>query len=157
MQTELLSLITQQPVQKADIVCCPYCQSILFQLLESQSTLLGYARCADPNHYTYTYRCSSCEKRFHVNVKRPNMWITDTTGRVIKGVSDCWENVIYTCAECGGDVVRSYLNLDGTTRNPNTGLNYHLTDKSIVADFQTKWECVVCLKSCITSVGMWFV
>lgn len=143
----LLPIIVQRPVTKKKITECPLCGGTHFKCIESYSTLLGCSGNEDPNHYTHVNRCDDCGKKFVVNTKYDNIWVTDYDGHVLYGVSNCFETVIYTCSSCGGDVVKSHLTLDGRVMGSHEGLSSSLVDGQIYSDYQTKWECVVCLLS----------
>ena len=93
---------------------CPYCNSSHVKS-EGQSTTLVAGKY---NHLWEACECLNCHKKFTLETKeqgmfkRPIRWITSPEKRILKGIPACFENYIYTCNKCGGEVHRKHLELN---------------------------------------------
>jgi DNA-directed RNA polymerase subunit RPC12/RpoP len=73
----------------------------------------------DDGHLWEGYTCQECGLRFVRESKDGNVWYTPRAGRdVLAGLPNCALDYRYTCADCGGPVVRSYTLPDGHTPAP---------------------------------------
>lgn len=141
----LLNIIVQRPVVKRAIKCYSCAESL--KLVSTLTTLLGFLPGGeDPNHITHSMVCGGCNKKYIVNYKSNNMWVTEyEIPRVIEGVSSCFETVIYTCSDCGGDVVQTHYDLDGRLKDSNEGLmTSYIEGRGYAPQYITRWGCVVC-------------
>ena len=109
--TELTELVTQRKLEGEP--ACPRC-GCDYTVTEITTTLVGIVDGIDANHKWESSVCSSCQFAFIVESKRGNTWITKDS-KVLAGLPNCFEDYIYTCAHCNGNVVRKYTVEDGCT------------------------------------------
>lgn len=154
MIKELLEIIQQTPLpeKKWRDIECPYCGSEHVEVESTSHTLVGYpGKFDDRNHYWYHCLCKSCGKNCIKERKGKNVWYTEK-GRVLKGVSSCFENYIYTCKSCGGDIVRKHTKLDGREldrikldeETEIVGLSTKHIDGKWVKQYRTFYYCKSC-------------
>lgn len=151
MNPALENLVANRPLPERPSAhaTCPYCGSRELTHHGTMSTLIGGGdgtRDGDPNHRTSYYTCVTCRGRFTRETKSGNVWYTamevrvepsstdDTTlimqamttalgpPKLLRGVTNCFEAVAYTCAHCGGSVTRRHTQPDG--RTPTSTLSY---------------------------------
>lgn len=111
---EFLELVKERPDPKLwkRGLFCPYCKSKNVDNLGTRSTLVGYIG-KDLNH-THTYcRCQDCNNEFIRETKGfDNVWFTAPDGKVLLGIPYCFENYVYTCKHCGGDVIKIWYDIN---------------------------------------------
>jgi transcription elongation factor Elf1 len=94
---------------KRENLDCPFCNSTNIKFNGSRQTLVGGRN----NHIWNNFRCKDCGKDFIFEVKESEKdidficWITKDK-KILKGIPGCYEDYIYTCNKCGGDVHRIY-------------------------------------------------
>jgi len=115
---QLKDIIAQQPDPsfKLNQTICPYCNGTDVKERGKETTCVGHLGTRpedDPNHVWVFCECQKCMKEFTKEYKLGNVWYT-SKGRVLKGMSNCFESYIYTCKACGGDIRRHWVNRDGT-------------------------------------------
>jgi hypothetical protein len=110
---EFLKLVKERPNRKLwkKGVFCPYCNSKDVTISHTTTTLFGYTG-KDMNH-THTYcHCNKCNKDFiRETCGFDNVWFTDHRGKVLLGIPYCFEDYIYTCKHCSGDVHRVWFDV----------------------------------------------
>lgn len=117
----LFELVTQRPEDRlrdwgVNPECPRGCPNAKIERTEPTSmTLVGGGKQA--NHTWSPFRCLSCGTEFVVESKAGNTWATTSRGegRVLCGIPSCFESYVYTCAKCGGDVLRHFTETDGET------------------------------------------
>lgn len=99
---ELFEIVTNRPSEykSLDQCKCPYCQSKKLKSRGYSTTLAGMN-----NHEWHDYSCSDCGKRFTIERKGSNIWMTEKGGRILNGMPSCFESYIYTCSKCGGGCI----------------------------------------------------
>lgn len=140
----LLTLIQQRPTSyvEGEPVACPSCGEPSKPYSES-STLVG----GDRNHFWKYHSCSKCSYKFVQEHKRDKQWVTVKTEsgqKVLSGVSTCFENYVYTCRHCGGDVVRKYKNLDGSPHTSGVLSASKSPDGTWKNNYRTSYQCQAC-------------
>ena len=109
--TELTELVTQRKLEGE--AACPRC-GCDFKTYGTGTTLLGCFGPVDLNH-TWDYcTCNACQFQFMVERKSGNTWITKDK-KVLAGLPNCFEDYIYTCVHCNGNVVRKHTAMNGET------------------------------------------
>ncbi len=110
-----LDIVTQKddPKINRNKPKCPFCNSKKVNFQETSSTLVGGYN----NHIHYDCTCIKCKQSFEMEIAekgRRNSYIGWYTkdGRVLGGIPGCFENYIYTCKKCGGDVKRHCFELN---------------------------------------------
>jgi hypothetical protein len=97
---------------------CPHCSSRNIKESGDEQTLVGYTGDSpedDPNHHWVNCECQNCNTKFVKQYKSGNMWLTHVDRmQCFKGISNCFEYIIYKCKKCNGNVVEKLYNLDGT-------------------------------------------
>lgn len=131
-------LVTNRPQEFKNK--CPYCKSTNIRRGGSTTTLVGGGN----NHIWTDTRCQDCRKTFTIEEKGNNIWLTDRSGKILRGVPSCFERYIYECAHCGGDVDRTYTELDGIT--PTNSLSYEYNNEERIKKFRIFFECQDCGK-----------
>ena len=107
----LTDLVTQRKLEGEP--ACPHC-GCDFTIREEQTTLIGFSGSVNPNHRWLYCTCNSCQFQFTVEHKSDNVWVTKDK-KVLAGLPSCFEDYIYTCATCNGNVVRRHTAMDGET------------------------------------------
>lgn len=114
-----ISLIKERPDPSLsnNIDKCIFCNSEDVEHNGSSQTLVG-----GDNHHWHRYHCKDCDGKFTCEQKDhgdfTNYWITTEINdgvKVLKGIPSCFEDYIYTCSHCGGDVRREYKQPDGVS------------------------------------------
>jgi hypothetical protein len=109
------SLVTNRPDPTLNHETCP-CRHCGHQgpleVVGHCQTLVGNVRGADSNHHWRTLKCPACSGIMEIETKEGNSWEVSATekGKLLRGVPGCFENYIYTCARCSGNVTREYRN-----------------------------------------------
>lgn len=129
---------------------CPFCQSSDVELSGTGTTLLGGPR--EWNHEWTTCRCRSCKKKCVKESKALHVWYTDES-RVLLGMPACYENYVYRCAKCGGDVTRSRRNLNND-EEPGV-LVTRLEEGRVVPQYRTFYFCGSCGHGGQTEKAYW--
>lgn len=144
---ELFELVKNKPDKKLNglNVKCPYCKSSDLRTTETTETLVGGP--PGVNHRWESKVCNDCGKKFTLESKYMNYWITDKDRKVLKGMPCCFERYIYTC-KCGGNVTREYRDKNGS---PINSLSY-IDGKP---QFNTFFRCDTCNKEIETEDGYW--
>ena|SRR3990167_812170 len=152
----LLSFVLQKPIDEkpsADPVHCPDCGHSFPNRGIEGTTLIGGGDGTwdgDPNH-TWTQYGGCCSLvSFTRQTKSGNVWYTYNGGRVLRGMPNCFEGFIYTCAKCHGDVMRYYRELDGIT--PARSISYRGDG---LRYYRTVWCCSTCGVSTETLYDYW--
>ena len=142
---EFLELVTERPDETlvGKSIFCPYCGSEEVQTFGTRSTLVGYLG-IDRNHTWTECRCSKCNGKFTWETKGfDQVWVTAENGKILMGIPYCFENYIYTCKHCGGDVYRKHFNIDDD-EEATGGLSFSVKDGASVAHQYTIFECEDC-------------
>lgn len=126
---------------------CPFCGKSNYKIHGSITTQVYYFG-VNQNHVTSSCSCSCGEnfvrhsKRYPVdetdNVGQENVWITNTSGKLLRGAPNCYESYIYTCKKCNGDVHRNYLDLKGEKAK------YLITTVGGGKEYTTHFNCTKC-------------
>jgi hypothetical protein len=102
---------------RRDEIVCPYCHSKKHTYSQSHTqTLVGGT--PDPNHHTLICFCSFCAKKFVMEYKHANVWYSEQMPgskdlKLLAGIPNCFEDWVYTCSYCNGNVRREFRELDG--------------------------------------------
>ncbi|MFW5890946.1 MAG: hypothetical protein ACOCUI_01905 [bacterium] len=152
-----LDLVKERPDEnlKIDEFICPFCDSTEVEKLGGHTTLV--AGSGDPNHVWTFLRCKKCgNKSTHEHIDY-NTWYTlgIQGSKILKGIPSCFENYIYTCKFCNGEVVRKYygkksnkkVKVLSTILNEETG--------EFEKQYKTVFECRDCKKSIESDVDYW--
>lgn len=126
---------------------CPYCNSHKVTKGDHVTTLVGWVDGPNPNHQCVKCTCKKCKKIWTMEYKGDyefgyNVWYTTgdrIKGKIIRGLPTCFENYIYTCKYCGGDVCR--YNYEKRTRNEAKCLSW---DGEGNKSFDTYYRCNKC-------------
>lgn len=126
----------------AEMPCrCPRCGSSNLQRGGVVTTLVGGFRndllSGDPNHTWQDNTCLGCELKFTLETKEGEAWIT-VDRVVLRGFPACFEDYVYTCSACEGDVYRRVI--DKRTGQDATSIMY---DASGCSAFH-RYECREC-------------
>lgn len=135
---EFLELVKERPDTKLwkKGIFCPYCKSKNVDNFGTISTLVGYIG-KDMNHTHTKCRCNDCGKEFTRETKGyDNVWFTDLNGKVLLGIPYCFENYVYTCKHCGGDVIKLWFSID--TDGQLIPLSSDVTDGNSIPVFKCK-------------------
>ena len=139
----LYSLVTQRPdltLSKSVIICPFKCRKSTIRVHSIVNSCVGGY--PDPNHYWVTCKCEKCNKDFIQEYKTDNVWYT-AENKVLKGMPSCFENYIYTCAYCSGEVHRKYTELDGVT--PTNSLGSKINEEGVwERDYREFYCCQKC-------------
>lgn len=136
---EFLDIVVERhdPKLSKDQPICPFCGSKNISVTGGMSTLVGLGRSKsgkeyDPNHHWDNGACNDCHESWFIewsqyedddmNV-RDCVWYTKDQ-KVLAGIPECFEEYIYTCSKCGGDVRKHYY--DKGTRNVTRTLSQSL-------------------------------
>jgi DNA-directed RNA polymerase subunit RPC12/RpoP len=130
-------------------VSCPYCGGHKVRLRGHSHTLIGGGDGTpngDPNHNWVDYSCSDCGQSFVREYKSGNVWYTDSrqSGKVLRGLPNCFERYVYTCAACDGEVTRRYADMDGTTPVTSLSSSWEEEPKRYVRHYRTFFGCASC-------------
>lgn len=125
--TRLVDVIVEKPLDETpgDPVRCPHCGAGEPRLEDHMQTLVGSLSGGDPNHHWYHFTCAACGRTFCREVKSGNVWYTQYppppthegapdggAPRVLKGVSNCTETYLYTCAIGGCGALAQHVAYD---------------------------------------------
>lgn len=141
----------EKPSHKAT---CPFCSSQEVNSYSSESTLVGNPPGKDGidddcNHVWTRFACNHCGEKFTRETKSGNVWYTKGK-KVLKGMPSCFEDYIYTCRCCGGEVRRKHKCLN-SDEEP-----VMLTFKDGKKLFRIFFECKGCGKSIQTPEDHWW-
>lgn len=117
----LKDLIVERPLAAVPLPApCPWCGSVEVTEKGHEQTLLGGAIGGpDTNHHWRHYLCDKCHREYCYQIKDGWGWYTENDRyENIKGVAGCFESVNYTCAHCGGRVVRDDDRVPRVFRTP---------------------------------------
>lgn len=132
-------LIAEYPSSEAS---CPFCQSKHLTQHEHWYTLVGGGDGTldgDPNHHHWLYVCDDCKECFYRESSSGVVWYTHPTNlKILNGLPNCFENYVYTCVKCNGNIRRVNTDMDGV--NEVLWLSYSEKGK----EFRTFWDCVNC-------------
>ena len=140
----LFEMVKQRPniKLKNKRVKCPYCGAKKVRKRYSSTTLLGID---EYNHKQFYKQCLNCNKKFTVEQKGKNVWITNEDGHVLDGMPSCFENYTYDCI-CGGVVRRRHENTDGTPKG-TLSITMSCDNKNPIKHYRTFWDCDKCGKT----------
>jgi len=150
----LLKIIKERldPSLTMDNIACPFCDSKNVEELGHEQTLVDGCEGNDPNHHWHLHLCKECLMEFTVESKEANVWYT-FKNKVMRGIPTCFENYIYTCNFCFGDVYRAEYELDGETKITDGILVYEPCNKPM---FRTFYECDDCGDS-VESINRYYI
>jgi len=151
-----LPLVKERPDRslKIDKFKCPYCKSKKLETKDVCTTLV--AGRGDANHVWTKLLCLDCKKEFMHEHIDYNTWYTDSNKKILAGIPSCFEDYVYTCSHCGGDVTRKYFEKESekevevlkTKIDPDTG--EHIKEYRIV------FECESCHKKIESDIEHWY-
>lgn len=146
---KLFELVKERPSPSLtrDETICPFCNSHNVKINEHWETLVGGD--PDPNHHWKSSTCNDCKEDFTHEYKYNNVWYTKK-GKILKGIPSCFENYIYTCNKCDGDVIRKYTKLDGSDLQGADGIVLTITttmDGKWIKQFRIFYVCQKCNSS----------
>lgn len=111
--TEISKITVQQPAAKGTDPTCPFCGSHDIDQKGDCQTLLAIE---EYNHHWVSCSCKGCSREFTWQYQGDNEWYTKKNDcRVLHGISSCFENSVYTCNSCGGEIHKQIVELDGAT------------------------------------------
>lgn len=134
------NFVKQEILDKNPENKCPTCGADSIETAHI-STCLGYFGGCDPNHHWHHMTCNNGHK-FCIEHKSGNYWIT-ACGKVLNGISNCFESYIYICKECGGDVTRKQTGLDGKTEVSSL-CSFKDENGKFVKQYRTFYFCESC-------------
>ena len=147
---EFLKLVKERPNEKhwKSNYFCPYCNNKNIIFLNGSSTLVGYGG-EDMNHTCTTYHCNDCNKNFIRETKgNKNVWFTNKNNKILLGIPYCFENYIYSCKYCNGNVHIKHLNKNDNKECPC--LTYVVSNEKLECLQYHMFECEKCHKNIIS-------
>jgi len=155
----LFDIVKQRPNKKLNLnnATCPFCKSKDYINLESITTLLGWSGKTNPNHQWHWRKCSDCNKIYVVEEKENNIWIVDIeTKKVMDGMPSCFEDYLYTCSKCNGDVYRFYTSLKGDKKVKSLSESWDEKLKKYIKHYRIFFECKNCGVKVETEKCHWY-
>lgn len=151
----LFEKVTQRPLDEKpeDAAKCPSCNSEDLEKKSECATLVGWpGEGPDPNHRWYDYVCRACQNRFFRECKDDNVWYTKKK-YVLLGMPNCFEEYIYQCKNCGGDVRQCHTALDGKSKV--RCLTTEKIDGKWVKKYRTFYVCDGCSQGTEVEADYW--
>lgn len=162
---ELFDIIKNRPMEYTSALTeCVFCNSKNLTAKSTITTLVGGPK--GTNHEWHPYQCNDCNQSFTLEEKSLNSWITKTEKVllspsemidsaidngipfpikknitiILEGVASCFEDYIYQCVKCDGEVTRKYI--DKKTNKPSLVLGKDL--KTGEKSYITLYTCDKC-------------
>lgn len=135
---KIYEIVTQRPEWglRRHNVFCPFCSS------KECCPGTGYETSTHDPHSWTEFTCMDCSQKFVFESKSGQGWYTKE-GKVLRGFPNCFEAYVYTCSQCGSDVIRKCLNKsDGAEA---TSISHQRQpDGSFASSQFYKYECISC-------------
>ncbi len=146
-----LDIVTEREDRslKIDEIFCPFCKSTNILINDSLKTLLGGREEDDVNHVWTTCKCEECGEKFAHEHYENNTWYTQDR-EVILGIPNCFEDYIYHCKFCGGNVKRYYV--DKITNKPAKSITI---DSGGSKSYDVIFRCDQCKAETVSEIEYW--
>jgi len=142
--------LVQKPLDErpSDKPSCPKCCGRRLTHHGTGTTLLGGGDGTldgDPNHRWESWECKACQFHFTRETHDGAVWYSENgrKGMVYSGLPTCFEFYALTHEDCGGDVTRQHVGLDGESKLSCLS-NSIQPDGTYKPDYRTFFQCSKC-------------